>query len=189
MSTALIVIDFINDIMNQESKIASCAEHCQQKQALQAANRAIAWAREQNHLVVFVKVGFDKQYHLQPKHSPLFGKAHQFGIFQLATWGTDFHPELAIEPDDLVIEKPRVNPFYATQLEAALRANHIEHLLLCGVSSTLAIQSAARDGHDRDYQITVLEDACAAHDEHSHQAAISLLTSIATISSTQDLPS
>ncbi len=185
--TALIVIDFINDIMNLDSKVATSAQCAHERGTLVAANRVIAWARANQHLVVMVKVGFDKSYHLQPKQSPMFGKADQYGLFQLGTWGTDFHPDLDVDETDLVIEKPRVNPFYATQLDAALRANKIEQVVLCGVSSALCIQSAARDAHDRDYLVTVVEDACAAATEEDHQMAIKLLTRFTTITTSTQL--
>ncbi|HAT2714786.1 TPA: cysteine hydrolase [Aeromonas hydrophila] len=81
----------------------------------------------------------------------------------------------------VVLTKPRVSPFYGTALEPALRANHIDHLYLCGVSTSWAIQAAAREGHDRDYAITILEDACAAADANEHHASLRLLGRIAEI--------
>ncbi|USP11121.1 cysteine hydrolase [Aeromonas dhakensis] len=41
--------------------------------------------------------------------------------------------------------------------------------------------SAAREGHDRDYAITILEDACAAADANEHHASLRLLGRIAEI--------
>lgn len=172
---ALVVIDFINDIANTQSQVAGCAAHTAERDAIGAANKAIAWARKHNHMVIQVKVGFDQSYHLQPEHSLMFGKAKEFNVFQLDTWGTDFHPDLDVQETDLVIEKPRVNPFYATQLDAALRAKKIEDVYVCGVSTSLAIQSMIRDGHDRDYNMYLVEDACSAHDEAEHQAGVKLL--------------
>lgn len=186
-NSALVVIDFINDIANTQSEIAGCAAHCEQVHAIDAANKSIAWARANQHMVVQVKVGFDKSYHLQPEHSPIFGQAKEYNVFQLDTWGTDFHPDLDVQDTDLVIEKPRVNPFYATQLDAAFRAKGIKHVYVCGVSTSLAIQSMVRDGHDRDYQMYVIEDACAAHDQAEHDAGISLLTRISEIVKSADL--
>jgi ureidoacrylate peracid hydrolase len=86
-----------------------------------------------------------------------------------------------------VMEKPRVSPFYGTLLEPALRANRIEHLYLCGLSSSWAIQAAARDGHDRDYRITILEDACAAADANEHHASLRMLSRIAEVIKVEQL--
>ena len=181
MNKALLVIDFINDIAHPDGRIAASAAHVQEQNAILHANQALAHARARGWLVVLIKVGFDGGYLLQPKGSPMFGRAHQQGALSLADSGTDFHPELDVEPGDLVLTKPRVSPFYGTALEPALRANRIDHLYLCGVSTGWAIQAAARDGHDRDYTITILEDACAAADANEHHASLRQLGRIAEV--------
>ncbi|WP_287147790.1 isochorismatase family cysteine hydrolase, partial [Aeromonas sp.] len=83
---------------------------------------------------------------------------------------------LDVQPGDLVLTKPRVSPFDGTALEPALRANRIDHLYLCGVSTSWAIQAA-----DRDYAITILEDACAAADASEHHGSLRMLGRIAEI--------
>jgi biuret amidohydrolase len=37
------------------------------------------------------------------------------------------------------------------------------------------VQSTVRDAHDRDYEVYVLEDACAAATEPVHQSSMELL--------------
>lgn len=181
MNKALLVIDFINDIAHPDGRIATTANHVMEQNAIAHANKAMAYARAHDWLVVLIKVGFDSRYQLQPKGSPMFGRAHQLGALSLCDSGTDFHADLDVLPGDLVLAKPRVSPFYGTALEPALRANHIDHLYLCGVSTSWAIQSAARDGHDRDYAITILEDACAAADATEHHTSLRMLSRIAEV--------
>ncbi|OJW67723.1 MAG: isochorismatase [Aeromonas sp. 62-46] len=181
MNKALLVIDFINDIAHPDGRIAASAAQVIEQNAIVHANQALAHARAHGWLVVLIKVGFDEGYLLQPRGSPMFGRARQFGALSLADSGTDFHPDLDVQPGDLVLTKPRVSPFYCTALEPALRANRIEHLYVCGVSTSWAIQGAVRDGHDRDYAITILEDACAAADAAEHQASLRMLGRIAEI--------
>lgn len=189
MNTAIIVLDFINDIVAKDGKISSCASHVAERHVIQKANVALQWARKQHWLVVLVKVGFSEHYLQQPKNSPIFGKAHQFQALKLGSWGTEFHSELDVNDNDCVIVKARVSPFYATHLEAVLRANKIERLVICGVSSTWAVQAAARDGHDRDYEIVILEDACAAANEEEHQLSMKQMSRIAKIIPVKDLES
>jgi biuret amidohydrolase len=38
-----------------------------------------------------------------------------------------------------------------------------------------------RDAHDRDYQVVIVEDACAAATAEEHLASMSLLAGIATV--------
>lgn len=43
MESALIVIDFINDIVHPQGKIPSCADQVNQNKVIENANQAIAW--------------------------------------------------------------------------------------------------------------------------------------------------
>lgn len=70
-----------------------------------------------------------------------------------------------------------------------MRANKVVCLVIAGVSSTWADQSAARDAHDRDYDVVVLEDACAAADESEHDYSMRLLRKIANVIKVSELQS
>ncbi len=170
--SALLIIDFINDIAHQKGKIARSAERIEKNQVIEKSNKAIAQARKINHLIIFVKVGFHPGYLDCPKTSPLFGSAAQHGALLLGSWGTEFHEKLELQNSDLVIVKHRVNAFYATPLEAILRAQSIKHLILTGTATNMAIEHTARDAHDRDYSVVVLQDACETASEEAHKAAL-----------------
>ncbi len=187
MKTALLVIDLINDIVSADGKIPTCAAQVAERNVIQHANTAIEFARQHHWLILPVKVAFSSHYAEQPKDSPVFGKAHQIQALDINQKGTAFHPALTITPDDPVIIKHRISPFYGTPLDLVLRTHHITRLVICGVSSTWAIQAAARDGHDRDYQIVILEDACAAATQEEHQITMKQLSRIARIMTTSDL--
>ena len=180
MKTALLVIDFINDIVDVTGKTASCAAHVAERSVIQKANTAIDFARKHDWLVLPVKVGFSVNYPEQPKKSPIFGKADQFHALALNQWGTEFHRDLEIESTDCVIIKHRVSPFFGTTLDLILRNQCIERVVVCGVSSAWAIQAVVRDGHDRDYAMVIIEDACAAANETEHHTSMEQLSRIAT---------
>lgn len=143
MNKALLVLDFINDIVHRDGKIATSANFIKEKQIIENTNRAIAFARS--------------------------------------------HETLAIQPEDIVITKHRISAFYNTSLEAILRANHIDTLILSGVSTNMVIESTAREAHDRDYRVIILEDACAAATHEIHQQAIALLSRLAEIRQVDEL--
>lgn len=83
--------------------------------------------------------------------------------------------------------KHRVSPFYATSLEAILGANAIQRLYVCGVSTSGAVLSAAKDGHDRDYEVYILEDCCAALTDEQHQAVIEQMQRMTTIVTSKEV--
>ncbi len=181
MNTALIGIDYIVDILDPNKATARSASHAMARDVIGKVNQAMAWGRSHGWLTILVKVGFAGNYADQPKQSPLFGRVHELNAFLLDTPGTEFHPQLDTRLADLILVKPRVSAFYGTSLDAALRARNIDHVLIAGVSSTLAVQSTVRDAHDRDYRVSVLEDACAATTEEVHRASMDMLRIIAEI--------
>ena len=181
MKTAFIGLDYIVDIMQHGGKIAGSAPHAEEQNCVINANKALKIARAKNWLTILVKVGFSSSYQEQPKGSPLFGSLHSFDALNLELSGTNFHKDIDVHPSDLIITKPRVSGFYGTPLDAALRANKIERLIISGVSSEWAVQSTVRDAHDRDYKVYVLEEACAAHSMEAHKSSMKTLSTISKI--------
>jgi biuret amidohydrolase len=186
MRTAFIGLDYIIDIMHPQGKIARSAAHASERGIIAKANKVLEIAKLKNWLTIMIKVGFSVHYQEQPKNSPLFGKLHEFGALQLGSVGTEFHPDLDVG-NSLIIVKPRVSAFYGTGLDAALRANRIERVILGGVSTAWAVQSTARDAHDRDYDVCIIEEICAAATEEQHESSIKLMETIATILTVSEL--
>lgn len=185
--SALIVIDFINDIVHKDSIMGTTAQFVEQYKVIDRANDAMHFARAHGIPVVLVKVGFNAGYPECPPHSPVFANAKKFGKLQLNTWGTEFHEALQYHKDDLVITKHRVSPLYATDLETFLRANQIDTLFIAGVSTDMAVQTLAREAHDRDYQVNIIADACGAYTLEIHQFTLKCLERVAAIVHTTEL--
>ena len=92
-----------------------------------------------------------------------------------------------IQAGDFDIIKHRVSPFYATSLDVILRANGIQRLYVSGVSSSGAVLSAAKDGHDRGYDVFVLDDCCCALTEEQHQAVIEQVKRMTTVTTSAQI--
>ena len=151
------------------------------RQTIANTAQALRKARAAGVKIGYVRVGFSPDYRECPPNSRIFQGAKKAGMFKLGTWGTEVHPALAPQPGDFDIVKHRVSPFYATSLEAILRANHIRRLYISGVSTSGAVLSGAKDGHDRDYDVFVIEDCCCALSEEQHRAVIDQMNRMTTI--------
>lgn len=71
--------------------------------------------------------------------------------------------------------KHRVSPFYGTNLDVILNSLRVDRLFMSGVSTAAVVQAGIRDGHDRDYACTVIEDCCAAATAKEHEDSIAAL--------------
>ena len=181
-----LVMDMTNDLVSATgASAASYGVQVRDRNVLENTAQAIAAARRADVPVGFVRVGFSFDYRECPPASPIFSKARQNGLFKLGTPGTAVHPALAPQEGDFDIVKHRVSPFYGTSLEPILRANGIERLILCGVSTNGVVHSGARDAHDRDYECIILEDCCAGASVNEHEHAIACLGRYATITNSK----
>lgn len=184
--SALIVIDFINDIVYPDMG-KPIAEFVEKHAVIPRANEAMRFAREHDMPIILVKVGFSADYADCPKNSPVFAPAYKNNKLKLGTLGTEFHEALGTKEQDFIVVKHRVSAFYQTKLEQILHENNIEKLVICGVSTDMAVQLTAREAHDRDYQVTVIGDACGAQSLETHQAALKMLERVATITTVSNL--
>lgn len=178
-----LVLDMINDIVHEEGPAGKSplGEEVQGRGVIARTKIAIANAREAGLPVGFVRVGFSPDYKECPAQSPVFSRHRENGLLKLGSWGTEIHPELEVKPGDYHVVKHRVSPFYATNLEPILRVCGTEKLYLSGVSTNAVVQAAVRDAHDRDFEVFVLEDCCAAFSADEHQAAIDGLRRFAQV--------
>ncbi len=165
-----LVLDMQNDLVNDDGPNGKgpLGEQIRERQVIAKTAKAIAQARAQGILIGFVRVGFSEGYPECPPNSPVFSAAPQHGLFKLNGWGTEIHPALEQRPGDIQVVKHRVSPFYSTTLEAQLRARNVTRIYCSGVSTQAVVQATVRDAHDRDYEVILLEDACAAHSAQEH---------------------
>ena len=83
--------------------------------------------------------------------------------------GHDIIPELYPVAGEPVIDKPGKGAFYATDLDAMLRNRGIEHLLVCGVTTEVCVNTTVREANDRGYRCVVLADCCASYFPEFHE--------------------
>lgn len=73
---------------------------------------------------------------------------------------------------DVVIDKPRFSALVSTSLEARLREGGFRRVLVCGVTTSMCVESTVRDLGQRDFETYVVADACADFDEERHEASL-----------------
>lgn len=174
MKSIYLILDMQNDLVHADGPNgkSSLGEQVRNRLVLENTAAALKKARNAGIAVGFVCVGFSPDYHECPRNSPVFGGAPKAGLFKLGSWGTEIHPSLAQQPGDVQVTKHRVSPFYSTTLIAQLSAAGIQRIYCSGVSTQAVVQATVRDGHDRDFDMVLLEDCCCAHSEEEHRNSI-----------------
>lgn len=189
MKSIYLILDMQNDLVSADGPNGKSplGEQVRSRRLLENTAVALKKARDAGIAVGFVRVGFSADYHECPKSSPVFSGAPKAGLFKLGTFGTEIHPSLAQQPGDVQVTKHRVSPFYSTTLMAQLRAAGIERIYCSGVSTQAVVQATVRDGHDRDFDMVLLEDCCCAHSEEEHRNSMGSVARFCRVTTSADV--
>lgn len=99
----------------------------------------------------------------------------RIGALRAGTPDVELSAVAGAEASDIVIDKPRYSALYATPLEAMLRAFGTRRILLGGVTTSMCVETTARDLSQRDYDLQVVAEACGDFDPARHEASLSAL--------------
>lgn len=169
--TALLVMDCQNDIVHPDGKIGrgGAAQQVREGKVLEHIARLIQDARAARVPIIYIRVAFRPDYADLLSGSPRFQQLREIGALQEGSWGAEIHPAVAPAPEDLVITKHCVNPFYGTALGAILLRRGVRCVVLCGVATNFVVESTARYAADAGYQVVVVREGCASFSAEFHQ--------------------
>lgn len=85
----------------------------------------------------------------------------------------------AVKPADgeIVVTKPGKGAFFLTGLNEILRENGVSHLIFCGVTTEVCVQTSMREANDRGYECVLVEDATASYIPAFKKAVIDMTRS------------
>ncbi len=89
--------------------------------------------------------------------------------------GNDIVPALQPVPGEVLIDKPGKGAFYNTGLQPLLQARGITHLLFCGVTTEVCVQTSMREANDRGYECLLVEDATASYFPAFREATLAMV--------------
>jgi nicotinamidase-related amidase len=117
--------------------------------AAQAANRALTAFRAGGEQVVHVRHLWD---------------APDAPFLRAGTPGVEFHPLVAPEGEEPVVDKAAPNSFLGTNLQQVLADRGIDSLCVAGMMTSMCVDATVRAASDLGFDVTVVHDACAAPD-------------------------
>jgi nicotinamidase-related amidase len=140
------------------------------KEALLARTASIVEAARKGGMkVIYVVLSFRQGYPEVSPRNMSFSAIRETGRFVEGSSGTEVHPDVAPMPGDVIVTKRRGSALSGTDLEMVLRANGIDTLVLCGISTGGVVLSTLRHAADADYRLVVVADCCADRDPEVHR--------------------
>lgn len=80
--------------------------------------------------------------------------------------------ELAGHPGDITVTRRNWGAFYGTDLDLQLRRRGVTQIVLCGIATSIGVESSARAAHEHGYHVTLAVDAMADRDEQAHRNSV-----------------
>ena len=95
--------------------------------------------------------------------------------------------ELAPLENEIHIPKTSSSVFNSTNIEFVLRNLGVEYILAMGIVTDQCVETAVRDGCDRGFLMTLIDDACATHTPERHDASLKALKGYCRVRATDDV--
>jgi nicotinamidase-related amidase len=93
-------------------------------------------------------------------------------FFPKGAWEAQVLDELQPLPNEIVIPKTSSSLFNSTNFEYVLRNLRIEYVMVMGIVTDQCVETAVRDGCDRGFLMTLVDDACATFSEQRHKESL-----------------
>lgn len=77
-----------------------------------------------------------------------------------------------LEQGDVLLDKTTASVFLSTNLNVMLRQMDVRSVITTGVVTSGCVESTVRDGCDLDYEVLLVEDACADRSDELHADSI-----------------
>jgi len=140
---ALILVDFEKEWIDENSE-----EYVENlERVIENTNKVIDFCRKEGYKIIFTR-------HVDNESEDVWSENSE---------GTKLIESVNKEDSDLLIRKNRVSPFFKTSLEKELGG--IEEIVVTGILTNMCVRSLIQDAYDRDFEIIVIKDCCAAYDD------------------------
>jgi len=171
-SAAILVIDVQNDFCAKGGYFdRTGADLALVEPAVKRMVEFIYAARSADVLVIFVRSHYDPIYLSEAQNARRRRLGWEMPLCRQGTWGVEFY-KVAPKPGETIITKHRYDAFHQTDLELVLRTNAVQSLVLTGVATNVCVESTLRSAFMRDFEITLVDDCCAARNRVAHDGTL-----------------
>ena len=183
-TTALLMIDFQRDFVEPGGFGEALGNDVSLlRRAVPPAERVLKAARRHGLLIIHTREGHRPDLTDLPPSKKARGRlttgiGDPGPMGRILVRGEDGHDivkELYPEPGEPVVDKPGKGAFFATDLDGILKHRGIRHLVVCGVTTEVCVNTTVREANDRGYDCLVLEDCVASYFPEFQVAALAMI--------------
>ncbi len=81
-------------------------------------------------------------------------------------------PELDAQASDIRVTKMQWGAFYGTALDLELRRRGVTQIVLCGIATSIGVESTARDAYEHGYNVALVVDAMTDMNAEAHDNSL-----------------
>jgi len=158
---ALLVVDVQRGFTDPRSGLGAEAP-----EAVAAIRVLVEQARAAGVLTIFTVCVWDEVARVWSRKLPV-----QSTLQPGSEW-VELDPRLEVKPDDIVMEKHFASAFFGTELDAHLKAQHIDTVIVTGLTTSGCVRASVVDGVSYGYHIIVPADAVADRAVQPHESSL-----------------
>ena len=171
-TTALLLIEYQNDFTSDGGALHNGVKAVMDSTNMLANTAQLAdAARTAGVTVMYAPISFAKGYReiTSEPYGVLKGVVDS-KAFVRGTWGAEIVDSLKPKPDDIVVEGKRgLDTFASTNLDFILRSRGIKTLVVAGFLTNCCVESTARTGYEKGFNIVALSDCAATLSEEEQR--------------------
>ena len=171
-TTALLLIEYQNDFTTEGGALHEGVKSVMESTNMLANTEHTAdKARAAGVTVMYAPISFAKGYReiTSEPYGVLKGVVDT-NAFVRGTWGAEIVDSLTPRPDDIIVEGKRgLDTFASTNLDFILRSRGIKTLVVAGFLTNCCVESTARTGYERGFNIVALSDCSATLSEEEQR--------------------
>jgi gluconolactonase len=172
--SALIIQDLQNDIIIEGGAFADSGApaHAKSQNVVENVKTLAAAARSAGMPVIHIHYIVEAGAPGLKLNAPLFQGVKEANALVRGSWGAAPVDGLEPQEGDFVVEKMRMNGFYATTLETLLRGLGADTIVISGAWTNMSIEHTARHGADAGFEVVVVSDGTSTVSDEWHNVGL-----------------
>lgn len=171
-TTALILVGYQNDYFAPDGILRGVVEDPNGVDRVLA--NTLAFVRslaDTDATIISTPIILSADYRAMASPVGILNTMKEVGAFAEGSTGAENIPEFDefVDRIQYVSGKVGFNAFSNTALDSVLRERGIENVLVCGMVTSLCIDSTGRAAYERGYNVTIVSDCSSARTDIEHQ--------------------